>query len=318
MMRTIMCALTTLLLSVVSAPAQTIGIATTPPGSLSHSIASAMAKVVVEKAGIQMRVQPGASHAHLAVEKGEIELSVSTDYDVLYFIEGVHEYAGSGRKQNIRIAMRVLPLPGVMFVRKDSDIKTLADLRGRRLGSGFNSQKSVLPVLAGYYANAGFLESDVRGVPTQNVVTAANDFTSGKTDAFLFALGSAKVKEVSASVGGLRALPLDTSPAALERMKKALPVAYPHAVTPSPVTEGITEPMQVMGYDFIMFVNKNIADELMYRLVKTIHDNKPGLVSTFPGLGSFDPAQMAKSYEGLTYHPGGVKYYREIGIWPAK
>jgi hypothetical protein len=32
----------------------------------------------------------------------------------------------------------------------------------------------------------------------------------------------------------------------------------------------------------------------------------------------FDPAAMAKSFEVVQYHPGAVKYYKEIGIWKGK
>ena len=43
-----------------AASAQTYGFATLPPGSLSHVISSAIAKVLKEKAGLNVLVQPTA------------------------------------------------------------------------------------------------------------------------------------------------------------------------------------------------------------------------------------------------------------------
>jgi TRAP-type uncharacterized transport system substrate-binding protein len=42
------------------------------------------------------------------------------------------------------------------------------------------------------------------------------------------------------------------------------------------------------------------------------------LAATFAGLRRFDPKEMAIAYEGLEYHPGAIKFYKEIGQWPPK
>jgi len=35
-------------------------------------------------------------------------------------------------------------------------------------------------------------------------------------------------------------------------------------------------------------------------------------------LRRFQADAMAIKYDGLTYHPGAAKYYREIGQWPPR
>ena len=76
-------------------------------------------------------------------------------------------------------------------------------------------------------ANANLSYGDVQKVPVPNVVGGADELAQGKADVFLFALGSGKVSEVDAQVGGLRVLPIDPSPDALARLRKFIPVAYP-------------------------------------------------------------------------------------------
>ena len=38
----------------------------------------------------------------------------------------------------------------------------------------------------------------------------------------------------------------------------------------------------------------------------------------FPPLRLFDKNAMAQVIAGVAYHPGAIKYYKEIGQWPPK
>jgi TRAP-type uncharacterized transport system substrate-binding protein len=73
-----------------------------------------------------------------------------------------------------------------------------------------------------------------------------------------------------------------------------------------------------MAFDFTMQTNAAVPDEVVYKVVKAIHDNPKDLAATFAGLKQFKPDAMAIHYDKLTYHPGAVKYYQEIGQWPPK
>jgi hypothetical protein len=61
-----------------SAGAQVQTIVTTPAGSFTNSLGSAIAKVIVEKAGIKATVSAQQSHGHEAVNDGAAQLSVVT------------------------------------------------------------------------------------------------------------------------------------------------------------------------------------------------------------------------------------------------
>ena len=78
-----------------------------------------------------------------------------------------------------------------MHVRADSPIKSIAELKGKRVSSDFNAQKTIARIIEAHLANAGLGWKDVTGVPAPNVVRQAEDFMSGKVDVMFFALGSA-------------------------------------------------------------------------------------------------------------------------------
>lgn len=301
-----------------SAQAQVIGIVTTPAGSFTNSIATAVAKVLVENAKLAATVQPQQSHGHEPVNAGTAELSIANSFDVMFFVHGKGEYEGRGPRPNIRIVTRMASLFGGVMVQKDSPLKSISELKGKRIGSSFGAQKTVHRIWEAYLSNNSMSYKDVTPVAARNIVTAADDFSSGKTDAFMFALGSAKVKQVAARVGGLRVLPMNTDAKAVAEMRKFLPGAYPLVLKPNKILEEVRSDVPVIAYDMVLFTHNKVSDETVYKIAKALHDNKPSLVATFRPLSRFEPKRMAVNYQSLEYHPGAVKFFKESGNWPPK
>ena len=298
----------------LQANAQTIGIVTTPAGSFSNSAGQAMAKVLVDKARLRAVVQAQASTGFEEVETGAADFSVSNSFDGTFYATGSGDYQGQGAKPTIRYAAALIPYRVAMHVRADSSIKSIADLKGKRVSSDFNAQKTIGRIIEAHLANAGLTWNDVTRVPTPNVVRQAEDFMSGKVDVLFFALGSAAIKQANASVGGIRVLEVDTSPEAMKRSQALLPGAYVIQVTPHPSIEGVAKPTSLIAFDMVLVTNAKVKDDVVYRTVKALHDNKADLVATFPPFALFNPQNMAKPLQGVQFHPGAEKFYREAGL----
>ena len=300
--------------SATVAHGQTVAIVTTPAGSFSHSAASAIAKVMVDRAKLRAIVQAQASTGFEEVDAGDAEFSVANSFDATFFTTGTGEYAGQPPKSTIRNVGSFVPLRVAMHVRADSPIKTMADLKGKRVSSDFNAQKTIVRIIEAHLANAGLGWNDVTRVPAPNVVRGAEDFTSGKVDVLFFAIGSGSVKQANASVGGLRVLEVNASDDALKRMQTLLPGSYVMKVEPSPALEGISKPTNLMAFDLVMIASAKVSDDIVYRTVKAAYENKADLVATFPPMGLFDPKGMAKPLQSVQMHPGAVKFFRETGL----
>jgi len=298
------------------AAAQTVSISTTPAGSFTNSAGAAMAKVISEKTKIHAVTAAQAQQGQIPVDSGAAEFGMSNSFDATFFVTGTGDYQGQGEHKNLRLVASLIPYRVAIHVRADSDIKTLKDLKGKRVSSGFNAQKTIKRIIAAHLANAGLSYKDVVEVLTPNVSRSAQDFSAGKTDALFFALGSAAVKQAAATVGGLRVVPIDSSPDAINRMEAVLPGAYVIEVKPSPAIEGLSKPTKVIAFDMAFFANKSVPDDVVYQVTKALHDNKAALAATFRPFNLLNPANMAKTVKGLTFHPGAAKYYREIGLLP--
>ena len=302
-----------------TAIAQTVGVAGTKRG-FTNQASAAIAKVVTEKTDLQARAQTfgGTSISVPLVAKGQVAFGLANEFETQMASTGSGIY--DGRKQaGLRVVAVLTPFRVATFVRNDSPIKSLADLKGKRVLSGFTSQKIITKLMDAQLANAGLTYDDVIKVPTSNVVRGGGDFTSGKSDMFFFVFGSSRVKEVAAKTpGGVRVLGIDTSPEAMARMRKHVPPSYAFAVKPSKRNVGVTKPLNVMAYDYMLLSGEKTSDDIVYKVVKTVHENPDGLKKIFPGLALLNPDRMTKNLPGASYHPGAIKFFKEKGQWPPK
>ncbi len=301
-----------------SVSAQTISVGTTK-GGWTNQAGQSLSKVISQLAGLQMRSQPmGGSSVYVPlVNAGKMEFGLVNELESLYAVTGTGAYPGR-KHPDLRVATATIPFRVSIFVKKDSPIKTVADLKGKRVPSGWSSQRIIQALMDGQLASAGISYDDVVKVPVPNVVKSANDFAAGKADAFFFVFGAGKVRETAAKVGGIRVLPFDPSPEALARARKFVPPAWAKLEKPSKRNVGVDKPLHVMTYWHTLATGAKVSDDVVYKVVKTMHDNKAALVKAFPGWGTFNQSTMALNLPKLTYHPGAIKFYKEKGLWPPK
>ena len=307
-----------LLLALAAAPllaeAQVLGFGSAPQGSIGYNMSAAIARVMSEEGGIQSRVQPysGSSSVLPLVNSGELDLTVCNVMEIqeAYSGEGMYK----GRKQpNVRVLGVIFPLYSSIFVRKDSPIKTLAELKGKRLPYGYSAQVTLERIVDAIIATGGLKRSDIVPVLVPNVIRGADDFMEGKLDGGFFAIGAGKVAEVDKTVGGIRYLPTPDDPAAVARMKKLMPYAYITTVKPSPAFVGLDGPTKLMAYDYLVAVGAHVKDETVYKIAKVMYENKAKLAESFKPFNIWDPHQIHKQMPA-PYHPGAAKFYKEKGL----
>ena len=207
------------------ASAQIYSLGTGKQGFFTYSAGAAIAKVAAD-GGLNLRVKPfGGTSAYVpGVNAGEQQFGLANELETHYAVTGTVIYKGKPQP-NLRVVAILTPLYSEFFVAKDSPIKTIADLKGKRVPSGYASQRVLDVLTKGTLANGGLSYADVQQVPVPNVVGGASEFEQGKADVFMFALGSGKVAEVNAKVP-VRVLPIDHSKEAMDRLRKFIPVAY--------------------------------------------------------------------------------------------
>jgi uncharacterized protein len=296
-------------ISVAAAPAaaQTYGFATLPPGTLNHTTATAVAKVLKEKGGMNVLVQPTAGDNVIVPMVGRAEAEIGIT-NIMEAQDGLDR-----RQKDLRIIAAAHALRTPFFVRKDSTMRTIADLKGKRVALGYSAMRNLDTVARAMLATAGLTEADIKPVLVPNVIRSADDFVSGAADMFFFAFGAPKVREVDASVGGIRVLDIDEN--GMPAARKIMPWGYLTQVGPGPIFTGVEKPMKIYSFDNVLITNAKVPDGTIYKILETLEKNKDDLVTVQPVLREFSAAAGYKKY-GVAYHPGALKYFKERNLQP--
>jgi TRAP transporter TAXI family solute receptor len=293
-----------LVLGSLPALSQTYGIATMQPGTLNHTTGSAIAKVLKEKGGMNVLVQPQAGETVMMpiVSRGEADLGIANIMETS---------AAVPANPDLRLVGTIHTLKGAFFVRKDSGMKTMSDLKGKKVVSGYSAMKTIDPLARAMLVTGGLTEKDISPVLVPNVMRGADDFSAGNADMFFFAFGAPKVREVDATTGGIRAL--DVPESGMSEARKIMPWGYLTKAAPGPFFIGVEQPMNVYTWDNMLFTNAKVKDEVIYKIIETLENNKGELVAVQPALREFSAAGLHKKY-GLPYHPGALKYFQDKKI----
>ena len=290
-----------------AATAQVYGFATLQPATLNHTTATAIAKVLKEKAGMNVLVQPAAGDSVIIsmVNRSEAELGITN-------IMEAEDGAERGQK-DLRMLAALHALRTPFFVRKDSGMNTIADLKGKRVSLGYSAMRNLDKVARAMLATAGLTEGDVKPVLVPNVIRSADDFVSGAADMFFFAFGAPKVREVDATVGGIRVLDIDAN--GMPAARKIMPWGYLTDIGPGPIFTGVERPMKVYSFDNVLLTNAKMSDETVYKILDTMEKYKSDLIAVQPVLREFSAGFGYKQYN-VPYHPGALKYFKERNLSP--
>ena len=294
-------------------------IASNPQGSIFYAASVTIGKLIDEKLKMQVRVQPmGGSSTYIPLlNRGEVDFGLTNVDDSRTAFKGT----GNFRRPNpdMRLMAIAFPLTLGVIVPNDSPIKTIADLKGHVMPWGYNAQTTGRILQEAVLASAGLTMKDVKMVPTQSLFSGVDLLGDGKVEAATISVGTGQGQSANvklASHGGIRFINMDSSPEAVARIRKVLP-ARPFVVQPAAFAVGIHGPTTVMAYNVFFTTNVKMPDDVVYDVVKILHVSKAEMVKGAPVFREFQPDRMAEDI-GVPWHPGAIKFYREMGQWPPK
>jgi len=299
-----------------AAQAETYGIGTLPQGSLGYSIASSVAKVVSENSDLDVRaIGQGGSSVYLPqVNTNEIAFGTSNTFESIFAHNGTGNFDGRANP-NLRLVTTLVPFAVGIMVRADSGIDAMTDLQGRPFPSGYSAQKLVGVMQSAILGAVGVDDSKLQPVPVPNFAKGAELLAQGAVAGVLLSPGSGIVDKTNAETP-VKFLPVPDSPEVVAAIQRELPSTYLTEVKPSPRMPYITEPVKLVGYKYTLVTNKDVAEEVVYAVVKALHENKAALGESHGVFRQFAPDEMAVLLTGIDYHPGAVKFFKEKGIWP--
>jgi TRAP transporter TAXI family solute receptor len=292
---------------------RTVAIASNLPGTGAHALASGLSAVASKVTTISAKVQPfnGPNAWMPLLEEGEIEFGIINILDSNMAATGTGNYKKAYPMIRI-VAGGVFPFTGGIMVRDKSEIKTGADLKGKRMAWDFGGhaitqtwQNAAMEVL-------GVKASDVTQVRFSNLNDAIRGVPEGKVDATFSAIGIG-INEEANAMEPIRFLNMPNSPAANKILAK-----YGGSIAKQEPTAGIRGETNVIGYPLHLASSTKVSDKTVATLLKAWWDNLAELQTIHPQFKKWTKDVQAITNFTVPYHAGAVKFYKEAGVWTAK
>ncbi|MEK6266689.1 MAG: TAXI family TRAP transporter solute-binding subunit [Clostridium sp.] len=251
----------------------------------------------------------GASVANINLLKDKkIEVAIVQN-DVAWYTETGAEMFKEGKYEDIRGLVTLYSEP-LQIITTDPSIKTIMDLKGKRIAVG--------AIGSGVEANA-----------RQIIAAAGLDFEKDIDAKFLsFSEASAGLKDKQVDVAFLTA---GIPTAALQDLGAqnditVIPVEgavaeklmaeykfFTEFTIPANTYNGQTEDVKTLTVKAMLVVNADLDEDIAYQMVKVIYDNQDRIIAAH-NVGKSITKETALDGMSVTVHPGAERYFKEEGI----
>ncbi|HTS90356.1 MAG TPA: TAXI family TRAP transporter solute-binding subunit [Stellaceae bacterium] len=297
------------------AQARRITIGANPPGTDYFTVGGGLAKLFGDKLGVSAIVQPyaGSSVYLPLIENGEVVAGLSSSLD-----SGGAYLGKQGRSPmpGLRALMRLWPLIYGYIARGDSGLKTIADLKGKRVMTEIKANVALTEANAAILATAGLSFADVTRVSVGGLPQGIQALQDGTLDAAASAVGIAAVREASAAVpGGLRWLDISGSDATTTFLEKRLPGTFIYPISPTPLDAAVVQHTNLMGFDIFLVVSETLKPDLAKAMLGAVWDGWDQLAQDYPPLRRGKREEIGKASNTVPYHAAAIEFFREKKIW---
>jgi len=245
------------------------------------------------------------------VRNGAIEMGiVTTDWaHFAYNKTGPVKFVDT-KFDNLRTLLALHGEPFTIVARRDADINSLGDLKGKRvnIGSPGSNQRSVMDMLMaaqGWTAKSFQLaeeltESEQYLALCHNRVQAVVTTTAHPNSAIAKAIKLCDATLVSVSGEAVQKLVADQ------------PYFGPLEISPG-LYSGQEKGLATFGVRVAVLTTSDTSDDTAYSIVKAVMEDLREFTKLQPSLRQLQGKDMAKDIGASPYHPGAIKYFRESG-----
>jgi TRAP transporter TAXI family solute receptor len=296
------------------------------PGTLLHATISGLAKVASDNSPMTVVVIPTAGPASWLpmlskMGTADVALDIFPTLWQMWTGKIAPEPVPKGfpskplypdPAKNIRIIVAGAPMSVGMLVRKDSEIKTYDDLRGKKIAWEWTAFPSNIAITLALLFNGGITLDDVKTLPVTEVVTAVKAVQEGRLDSTACAVGMGAIAEADALVG-VRFLPNVLDPERDKAGQRAMPGCYTGIQRGG--IPGVPEDMPLWYIPTCVLATTRMADHVAYKLVETWWNHHKEYAPIHPFLRRWTPDTFANTHTTVPYHTGAVQFFKEKGVW---
>jgi TRAP transporter TAXI family solute receptor len=281
-------------------------------GSGGYAEMSAIANTLTEEYGTQVRMLPSASGVGRMVPLRDKTASIGKLGDEIQFaFEGNEEFAQQDwGPQNVRAIWAPISQYG-FAVREDSDIKTIADLKGKKIPK-VTGNASVNIKNEAMLSFGGLSWDDVEVVDITSYAGQGEALIQGQIDAAGINPTASAMFEAD-SKGGIRWLEMDPDDTeGWERTTETASWMIPYTMDNG---AGMESDTNIMGHGYLIGGYADQDPNTIYELLKAMDENFSAYKDAMPNLALYDKELVVTEPRGIPFHEGTIKFLEEKGLW---
>jgi hypothetical protein len=244
------------------------------------------------------------------IKAGELDLGFAQSDVHFNAVRGLNQFKDAGAYGDLRAVFSVHPEPFTVVSRKEANIRTFADFKGKRFNVG-NPGSGTRASMEEYIAAIGWKLTDFSLASELKADEHGPALCDGKIDGFFFAVGhpSANIQDPTTSCGA-RLVPL-TGPA-VDKLVAEKPF-YAKATIPGGLYPNNPQPTETYGVLATVVASSKTSPDTVYQVVKAVFDNFDEFKRLHPALANLTPESMIKNGLSAPLHEGALRYYKEKG-----
>ena len=246
------------------------------------------------------------------IRNKEMKMAVCGSVPAANAYQGVDKYEGKAIK-NVRFVTALWPEAVQLMYRVDTDIKTLADFKGKKVAVGPAAGGGVfyLPIILKEYSGMSFDDFDPQYLGYGDSVQALQNRL---IDACYLAAGLPTSAVSQLYAGQVEVGMVEFSDEELERILGAAPF-FAKVVIPADMYPKQKKAIQTVGLKSSFICDEDVDSDLIYKMLESLYIKHIDEVQKQHGSLKFVTLEEAvKGLTGAPLHPGAVKFYREHGI----
>ncbi|MCB0276453.1 MAG: TAXI family TRAP transporter solute-binding subunit [Calditrichaeota bacterium] len=292
-----------------------LSIGTAPPGGAFFVVGGAIAQVLDQHLAdrnwsVSAEATKGTQENIRRLAAGELDVAMANAAISYFAVRG----EGWDKAYPIRTIATLAPNIALFITPADNGVKVLQDLKGERVvvgpaGAGF--EFFLKPILEEH----GVAYDDF--TPLNNTQAGAVDMLADGSAAAAFLGGAVPTASITQACAGQDIFFIPFEESARERLIEKYPFFHAARI-PAGTYRGQEAEYQGLNVGSMHLITRaDLDEETVYQLTKALYENREEVVKQHPAGKAINP-QNAIRDTGTPFHPGAIRFYKEIGIWPAE
>lgn len=245
------------------------------------------------------------------LKAGDIDIAVAQSDWQYHAYNGTDFFSNRKPLTELRSLFSLHSEPFTVVARKDANIKTFDDLKGKRVNLG-SVGSGIRATMDFIMKQKGWNYSDFSEVSELSASEQTQALCENKIDVMVYAAGhpNGAIQEVTTTCDTV-IIPVEGPE--IDKLIEENPY-YAYTTIPGGMYIGTDGDVKTIGVKATFVAMKDLDNEVVYQLVKAVFDNFNSFRTLHPVFEILDPQRLVHEGNTAPLHPGAAKYFKEKGM----